>query len=298
MTEARPAQIARGVLRAGEGRLRPTQLARQVLQGGGGVDPAQLARAVLRDGAAHVQVSQVYRQVLRTRRDSPYPNFPVRLFCPPGLQVALPGAAIAGGQPLARDQALEAMDAGGRWVMVFDEAPLLDRDQVLPWRSFVAAADQGVMPLVIPLWDRRYQPFAVSAYSGASRFGLDVWRDTPLFDATEAPAALLEAAPYQATTIRFAFGGPVGPEAGHHFSIYGPRFGWRLYRLIRCEAVEGVIEAEIRPPLREWAGAGHPLNFDSPRCTMRADGDLGEQLERLRLGRGGARFVESFARYP
>jgi hypothetical protein len=54
---------------------------------------------------------------------------------------------------------------------------------------------------------------------------------------------------------------------------------------------------DFRPPLREAiVAADSPstlLNFDSPRCLMRADGDFSETVDMQRFGKATARFVEA-----
>jgi len=258
----------------------------------------QLARGVLRDAAAPVRAYQVYRSILRSARDSPYPNFPVRLFCPPSLSVRLEGGAISCGVAPSGDAAVEAMTAGARWAMTFGETPLWDRADIMAWRTFTAATDCSAMNLIVPVWDRLYQPFASSKYEGATTFGQVVWRDIQTWDEDQVHASVATTTDAHATELPIAFAGGA-LTGGEHFSIYGPRYGWRLYRAIRIKAdVDGVKTVEIRPPLREWVEDGTRLNFDSPRCTMHCEGDISEVVELLRHGRGQASFVESFNRYP
>lgn len=299
MTDVRSSQLGRSILRDGPAPVRVAQIAREVLRDSDpSVRVARVDRSILRDGPGGVRVAQLTRQILRSRRDSPYPHFPVRLFHPPAIAARLEGGTIVGGTSPGQDTAIEAMDAGARWVMEFGETPLWSRDKVHAWRSFATASDIGVMPVIIPAWDRLYQPLADPKYAGATTFGQVVWRDTPAWEADEVQAQVTVAAAQYATELAFAFAGG-DLTGGEQFSIYGPRYGWRLYRIVRISAdVDGVKTAVIRPPLREWAGAGQALNFDSPRCTMRPEGDISEVIELLRLGRGVARFVETFVRYP
>jgi len=298
-TDVRVGQVAREVLRDGPGPVRVVQLAREVLRDGEGpVRVAQLSRQTLHAGSGQVRVAQVSRQILRTRRDAPYPNFPVRLFRPPSLAARLTDGTVVGGTSPSGDADIERMDMGSRWLMGFGETPLWSREKVLTWRKFVAGGDNGAMNVIIPLWDRRYQPFAQAKFAGSTTFGQVVWRDTQVWDANEVQASIVHDSAQFSTEVKFSF---VGGElaGGEHFSVYGPRYGWRLYRLIRRKASDEDGQTwEIRPPLREWIGTGNPLNFDSPRCTMRVDGDIDAILDMLRLGRGTPTFVESFNRYP
>lgn len=302
MTEARAGQAVREVLRDAGAPVRVTQLVREVLRDAPypPVRVAQIVREVLRDGPGTVRDALVVREVLRSLRDSPRPVFPVRLFRPPSLYAALAGGAIVGGVSPGRDASIEAMDSGGRWVMEFGEAPLWDRDQVLAWRTFCAACDNGVMPVIVPLWDRLHEAHVQPRYDGASTFGQVVWRwEDPLHQSETIFARLTVIAPAHSTEVTFSLTGAAELAGGEHFSIYGVRYGWRLYRIVRVlEQADGIVTAEIRPPLREWAGVRDPLNFDSPRCAMRCEGDISEVVELLRFGKGVARFVETFNRYP
>lgn len=297
-TRARAGQIAREVLRDGEATLRVGQVARAaLLDSDADVRAGQLSRAALVDGPAPVRVGQVARLVLRSRRDSPYPNFPVRLFRPPTLTVRLEGAAQTGGPAPSGEVDIERMTAGGRWVVGFGETQVWSKVDVLAWRDFTAACDAAAMNCIVPIWDRRHQPFATTAYTGDTTFAQVIWRDTPLWDEDQVHASVAASTAKYATALPMTFAGGelVG---GEHFSIYGPRYGWRLYRILRVETADGVTTAQIRPPLREWVEAGTKLNFDSPRCTMHCEGDISEVVELLRLGKGRASFVESFNRYP
>jgi hypothetical protein len=83
---------------------------------------------------------------------------------------------------------------------------------------------------------------------------------------------------------------------GEHFSPAPGDWGWRLHRISRV--VSGGLGSgdstvvQIRPPLRGAVASGTHLNFESPRCVMRVDGDLSETLSLLRFGKAQARFVE------
>lgn len=251
-------------------------------------------------GSRAARVSLAGVEVWRSIAERPWPVFPVRLFCPPSLRASIVGAAESGGVTLTGEAALEALSAGGKWVMEFGEAPLWDVDMVVTWRRFVAGADLGVTPVIVPFWDRINQPFADPKLTTPTPFGLDVytagvwdWHE----DLVHARLSADEAA--HAREISFSFAGAARPTGGEHFSIMAGRYAWRLYRIVRVvDDTAGVVTAEIRPPLREFSPQRTRLNFDSPRCTMRPDGDIEADVELLRFGKGTARFVESDARYP
>jgi hypothetical protein len=250
-------------------------------------------------GAPAAAVSSVAVEVFRTIRDAPFPTFPARLFNPPTYSVRLADGAVEGPLPLAGDPGLEAFANGGRWVFDFAETPLPRRDQLLAWRELSAAADWGATSVIVPVCDRRHQALDPVAYAGDDLFGLRVWHDVLHWAPDQVESAFAVTYDRGATTVSFSFDGPVAVEAGVQFSVLGRHWGWRLYRIVRVISdLAGVVTAEIRPPLREWAKAGELLNFDTPRCTCRIDGPIEPMLERLRLGQGVARFVETFSRTP
>lgn len=223
--------------------------------------------------------------------------FPTRLFAPPSLQVRLLGQAITGGASLSGEAQFAEVGGGGRWVADFGEACLWTREKVLAWRRFAAAADGGATSLLVPLADRRHQPLN-NPYTGPDAFGLDTWvSDESDWTAAEvtAPAS---AAALGATALSFAYTAPKALLGGEHFSIHHATWGWRLYRVSRVVSGGTVGSAvstsvEVRPPLREAIAASTPLNFESPRCLMRVDGDVDCTVEQLRFGNASARFVEA-----
>lgn len=222
--------------------------------------------------------------------------FPTRLFAPTSLQVRLVGQAITGGASLSGEAQFAEVGGGGRWVADFGEAALWTREKVLAWRRFVAAADGGATALLVPLADRRHQPVS-NPYTGGDTFGTDTWvADESVFTAAEVTATTTASAALSATQLSFSYTAPKPLLGGEHFSIHHPTWGWRLYIVSQVLAggagTGDATTVKIRPPLREAAPSGTALNFESPRCVMRVDGDLSETLSMLRFGKAQARFIE------
>lgn len=225
--------------------------------------------------------------------------FPTRLFAPKGLRPRPLGQALSGGAALAGEENFGDVSGGGRWVVDFGETTLWTPAKILQWRALEAAADGGATPILVPLADRLHQPITPK-YTGADTFGLSTWvADATAWTIEEVTATVSANAALGATTLSFTYTNTSSVKTlvpGMHFAILHPTWGWRLYRIIRVTAGGiGAGEATtvvFRTPLREAVTAGAHLNFDSPRCVMRVDGDISADVQANRFGKAQARFVE------
>lgn len=228
--------------------------------------------------------------------------FPTRLFKPGTMSARIVGAQQSGGRSLSGIVQNAELSGGGYWVAEFGDIALLNPEKVLAWRRLSAALAGGATPVIVPLADRRHQPLSPRAYSGNDTFGLSTWEETDYWMPSDVtpPAILAQGAgagwAARSTTIDFIYIGDVPLVGGEHFSIQDVYdFVWRLHRITRIIDHDGFNwTAEIRPPLRRLYGLGVIMNFDSPRCEMRLDGDMEATLEQLRFGRGAVRFIENF----
>lgn len=230
---------------------------------------------------------------------APYYVFPSRLFRPTSLQARLIGAAMTAPANLAGEAQFSEVSGGGRWVIDFGEAALWTPDKVKAWRALSAALDNGAMPVLVPLADRRHQP-VTNPLVTPDPFGLTIWDDgeTP-WTPDQVTAPVTATALLGATELTFSYTAPKALVGGEHFSIEHPTWGWRLHRVTRVKsggAGSGdTTVVDFRPPLREAISSDSPatlLNFDSPRCLMRVDGDMSETVDMGRFGKASARFVE------
>lgn len=222
--------------------------------------------------------------------------FPTRLFGPASLQARLVGQAITGGASLSGEMQFTDVGGGGRWVIDFSDVNLFTREKVLAWRRFVAAADGGAQAIIVPLADRRHQPVS-NPYTGTDTFGLDTWvDDVTAWTAEEVTFVTTADAALGATSITGTYTAPKPLLGGEHFSRLHATQSWRLYRATRVTAggagTGDSTTIQFRPPLREAIASGSPLNFESPRCVMRVDGDVSESLSLLKFGKAAVRFVE------
>lgn len=221
--------------------------------------------------------------------------FPTRLFNPGTMNVRLMGANVSGGRSLSGIVQNGELSGGGYWVAEFGEISLWTREKVLAWRRLAAAADNGARTILVPLADRIHQPFSNPAYAGADTFGDETWDANGTW-APEGISATLAVggAQARATEIDIGYSGGTPLVGGEHFSIQYEDIH-RLYIVTRVVAQDGSdYTLEIRPPLRADSNGGEPLNFETPRCSMRLDGEMGFSLEILKRGKASVRFIEDF----
>lgn len=223
--------------------------------------------------------------------------YPSRALGAASLQLRLVGQAITGGVSLSGEAQFADASGGGRWIGEFGDISLLTREARLMYRRFVAAADGGAQSLIVPVADRLHQPVNPK-YTGTDTFGRDTWvSDITAWTAEEVTAVTTANMALGATSCTLNLTAPKALLGGELFSILHTTQGWRLYRVSRVvsggtvgSAVSTVVQ--FRPPLREAATSGKALNFESPRCVMRVDGDLSETVQQFRFGKAAARFVE------
>lgn len=229
-------------------------------------------------------------------------TFPTALFSPSSLAARLVGGAVTGGQSLSGITQFAMTTGGPSWVFEFGEAPLWTKETFNTWEAVAAATDNGATPFVVPVCDRRRQPFVDPKRGEGVGDGDDsTFSDGALWSAEYITASVVGSASLRATRLNISITGiaPEGLVGGEHFTIWHLTKGQRMYRVARV--VEQDTEAhtatiDIRPPLREATADGITLDFDNPRCVMRINGDMGAILEMLRFGKSPQiQFVESFA---
>jgi hypothetical protein len=227
-------------------------------------------------------------------------TFPTALFAPSGLKASLQGVAKDGGQSLSGITQYAMTTGGGFWTFDMDEAVLWDTNKFNVWEAVAARADNGATPFVVPVCERRRQPFGNPKRPPPIGFFDDsVFADGALWAGELCSAVLTGTAALRATLISFTHSFPAGAflRGGEHFTVWYPTRGQRMHRITRVLSdADGTASVEIRPPLREACAADTPLDFDNPRCVMLCPGDMGALLEMFKRGKSPkVRFVESFA---
>lgn len=203
-------------------------------------------------------------------------------------------ALLSGGQALNGDEDTIAADGGGRWFADLGDADLYTRDRVMLWRAFKSAIRYGAVPFVFPVCDIRHQPsngpVSVSHSDGSS------FSDDSLYDGADCVAELSADATLRATQISLAMtlGKPL--IGGERFTIDHPTVRHRCYQIgLVLAQTESSATVQFHPPLREAAEAGTAVDFNNPRCVMKADGRLAAPLAGPRWASGSVRFVEDFS---
>lgn len=224
--------------------------------------------------------------------------FPTRLFKPSSLAARIIGASISGGANLTGEAQFADISGGGRWAADFGESALWSRATILAWRRIAAAADSGASMILVPLADRFAQPLT-SPHTITDTFGLDTYDPgTTPWAPDQVTATLTANAALGATQVQFSYTAPLALLGGEHFSTLHPTWDWRLYRITRVDSGDatgdgGTTTVDFRPPLREAMSIGDKLNFDSPRCLMRTDGDIDLTVDLQKRAHATAKFVEA-----
>lgn len=223
-------------------------------------------------------------------------TFPTAFFAPRGLTPRLVGASSAAGRSLSGITQRAMTSGGGYWMFDFDNVTLWTREKWKTFMAFMGLTDFGATPFIVPLCDRRGGPFA-DPKRGAGVGNSD---DSTFSDGATWAGELIEAsldgsAALRATTISILIAGAADLQGWEPFTIWHLGMGQRMYEIVRVRSQGGgAATIDIRPPLREACADGVTLDFDNPRCTMCAVGDVAASLEDLRFGSAKVSFVETF----
>lgn len=195
----------------------------------------------------------------------------------------------------------QRLDGGGLWMAKKNLIRLLTREHVASFRAFRMAARGGVTMIVV-YRDDILQPWAVNGvavgpYPPIPHSDGAFFSDGSGYYQPYIRCRSVGSAANRATTmvLRFTRGGPlIGGEA---FSIKHAVQHWRMYE-IASVLINGDGDSEVTfdPPLREAVADDTRIEFDRPRCTMRAAAvdSLNFTLETKPLPRPNATFIESF----
>ncbi|GAM06319.1 hypothetical protein [Novosphingobium sp. MBES04] len=216
--------------------------------------------------------------------------FPASLFSPNGNEPYLDRRVISGGVSLSEDETLIGTDGGGRVVVEFSDFDLDDTEVARAWDAIDAYMDGGLRAIIVPLCDTPHQPafsYEAVAHGDGSSFSDESLYSTPGSDVSLAADAGL-----RATSIEIDIAALNGIPMGW-FSINHPTWRHRCYKVAEIiSQTDTSATISIRPPLREAATAGTAIDFATPRCTMRIDGEMRAPRTMGYAEGGDLRFVE------
>lgn len=212
---------------------------------------------------------------------SDYPiEFPPLLLREQSVSWRLGATTVSPGQGGSGGFAVNRFDGGGLWLADLNEVSLRTRAQVLLWRAVAALAENGVVPINVPMCEKRFFPAPVVNGKRVTATPAAVPHSDGMFfsDGTGyagmpiVVAATVGDAALRATvlTLTWPTGGAL--QGGEKFSIChngGQGDGWRLYE-IKTAVLDGSGNYVIsfRPPLRGPVAASTAVEFDNPRCLM------------------------------
>jgi hypothetical protein len=187
----------------------------------------------------------------------------------------LTGAAISPGQTSSGLMPIIRLDGGGFWRAVWSSVSVRNRNAELTWRAMRMHANGGATAIIVPRCDGT-QPWPLDSFGNAVRDISVPHSDGAFFSDgsgyTQASirVALVSSVAARATslTVNKTFAGEL--HAGMAFSVDHPTFGWRMYEITNVAPQGGSYVLSFLPPMRELIAAGTELEFDLPRCTMRA----------------------------
>jgi hypothetical protein len=193
----------------------------------------------------------------------------------------LQNTARTGGQSLSGQQQFVASPSG-QWRAKLS-FHLLEDDDYLEARGFLASLDGQVTPFLIGPYDWRGRPWNIEPLTGAKitpNFQAQDIAADPAFETNPDTAgylafSLAANAAMNATTIQVNRGRGGRLRRGQYLGI-----GDRMHMIILPpvdDGTAGTVTITVRPWLRADYTAGTPVSFDSPWCLMRlADPDAGQ----------------------
>ena len=188
-------------------------------------------------------------------------RLPASLFAPSEWSWRLAGTALVGGVPISGAPQTADVSAGGWWVCDWQVGILRTHAQHGAWRAMLGLMNSGVQLIELPVIDA-LKPWPVG------------FQGDPI-DAALAADVYMPAYPAPATSPRLAqIAVAVGAalQGGEYFTVVGPSGAPRLHMVTQVTGVAGgVSTVTITPPFREDMAAGTSVDFNDPRCTVKAD---------------------------
>jgi hypothetical protein len=214
----------------------------------------------------------------------------------------LKGTVTSGGQTGTGAQTLVRSDGGGLWFASDNDNLYYRKDHIATMRAVRALSNGGSTPIIVPRTDI-LQPWPIvdgkplKSYASISHSDGALFSDSSGYTQPVIIAQVAAAADLRAVTLAIILIYGSALRGGECFSINHPTKGWRLYEIFSVELDEsGNSIVQFSPPLREAVEVGDPVEFDNPRCLMRAasPSSLDMKLESFSRTMQTMQFIEAF----
>jgi len=218
--------------------------------------------------------------------------FPVQLFNPSDIRVAVRTRVVSGGQALDGTETVIAADGGGQWEITYSGISLHTADQARALDAWLGYMAGGVTTFRVPLVTLATAPrgFTGQHVGRTSALYMDneEWPTVMRYSAPLIEARVGASAALRATVLNVVMDRGPTPKGGEKLSI-----GNYAYKLIRPI---GGGNYQIEPPLRQAVALNAPIIFDWPmvNCRLRVGEAPAPSLQRGRFGSTELNFVEAF----
>ncbi len=218
--------------------------------------------------------------------DFPHDTLKYRSF-----QFDLAGQVVAGGLSQSGVQQVVNASGGGIWTLRLEGFILRKPEQIKAWRKVQFGGQSGVVPINVSVCDLRHAP---SLTGGVPHSDLSPFSDLTLY-VEGGDIETVSSAGVRATAITVEFTDYAPPTGGEIFSLsYGSEDRHSLHVVTSVETLGGNYLLRFVPPLRAAIPAGTPVNFKTPKLTMRMAGPdaMAMALSMGKFGSPSATFVE------
>lgn len=217
--------------------------------------------------------------------DFPHDTLKYRSF-----QFDLAGQVVAGGLSQSGVQQVVNASGGGIWTLRLEGFILRKPEQIKAWRKVQFGGQSGVVPINVSVCDLRHAP---SLTGGVPHSDLSPFSDLTLY-VEGGDIETVSSAGVRATAITVEFTDYAPPTGGEIFSLEYGEDRHSLHVVTSVETLGGNYLLRFVPPLRAAIPAGTPVNFKTPKLTMRMAGPdaMAMALSMGKFGSPSATFVE------
>lgn len=211
-----------------------------------------------------------------------------------------PGAFVSGGQSVFGAEPLtRRTDGGGGWMASLNGMGLTTAQHHKTWNALTTRWNLGDTRIIVPWTGFRLQASFAGALDDTPWSDDTPFDDDTLFEGGSGFGALAADVALRDTQAQITLPSGASLEGGEPFSITGGTYGTRLHMVASVDDIDGdVVTITFGPPAREAYTADTEVDFEHPRCTMRAVIDRAEDayptFGRSRFASANMTFVETW----